>query len=315
MNMDFSNKFNYSARFQTTKKKYFFPENININADCLTQKKDASFSSKSSIEKLLDTVKKFQIDLIIKNPEKLNFNNTKALLSLLKDNLSSELNNKRKIYDKIQKQNDKKKRSIRHMIKTNNDNFNNSINYRKEAEQLKYINFNIENEIKKIDFTIKEKKALKNLEYLENQDEKIYCDLNDKNIFETIKIMKNEKNILNQIFINLSKEKEKSDNEIKNINDIKSILESKISKRERANLNFDLLYKKSELLCLSKNNSNSYSSDKETNVSSVKNINNNVGNFKGFVHNNFGYLQNDNIYDFDIHKTLKSFHSSIDTEF
>lgn len=315
MNMDFSNKFNYSARFQTTRKKYFFPENININADCLTQKKDASFSSKSSIEKLLDTVKKFQIDLIIKNPEKLNFNNTKALLSLLKDNLSSELNNKRKIYDKIQKQNDKKKRSIRHMIKTNNDNFNNSINYRKEAEQLKYINFNIENEIKKIDFTIKEKKALKNLEYLENQDEKIYCDLNDKNIFETIKIMKNEKNILNQIFINLSKEKEKSDNEIKNINDIKSILESKISKRERANLNFDLLYKKSELLCLSKNNSNSYSSDKETNVSSVKNINNNVGNFKGFVHNNFGYLQNDNIYDFDIHKTLKSFHSSIDTEF
>ena len=315
MNMDFSNKFNYSARFQTTRKKYFFPENININADCLTLKKDVSFSSKSSIEKLLDTVKKFQIDLIIKNPEKLNFNNTKALLSLLKDNLSSELNNKRKIYDKIQKQNDKKKRSIRHMIKTNNDNFNNSINYRKEAEQLKYINFNIENEIKKIDFTIKEKKALKNLEYLENQDEKIYCDLNDKNIFETIKIMKNEKNILNQIFINLSKEKEKSDNEIKNINDIKSILESKISKRERANLNFDLLFKKSELLCLSKNNSNSYSSDKETNVSSVKNINNNVGNFKGFVHNNFGYLQNDNIYDFDIHKTLKSFHSSIDTEF
>ena len=315
MNMDFSNKFNYSARFQTTRKKYFFPENININADCLTLKKDVSFSSKSSIEKLLDTVKKFQIDLIIKNPEKLNFNNTKALLSLLKDNLSSELNNKRKIYDKIQKQNDKKKRSIRHMIKTNNDNFNNSINYRKEAEQLKYINFNIENEIKKIDFTIKEKKALKNLEYLENQDEKIYCDLNDKNIFETINIMKNEKNILNQIFINLSKEKEKSDNEIKNINDIKSILESKISKRERANLNFDLLYKKSELLCLSKNNSNSYSSDKETNVSSVKNINNNVGNFKGFAHNNFGYLQNDNIYDFDIHKTLKSFHSSIDTEF
>ena len=315
MNMDFSNKFNYSARFQITRKKYFFPENININADCLTQKKDASFSSKSSIEKLLDTVKKFQIDLIIKNPEKLNFNNTKALLSLLKDNLSSELNNKRKIYDKIQKQNDKKKRSIRHMIKTNNDNFNNSINYRKEAEQLKYINFNIENEIKKIDFTIKEKKALKNLEYLENQDEKIYCDLNDKNIFETIKIMKNEKNILNQIFINLSKEKEKSDNEIKNINDIKSILESKISKRERANLNFDLLYKKSELLCLSKNNSNSYSSDKETNVSSIKNINNNVGNFKGFAYNNFGYLQNDNIYDFDIHKTLKSFHSSIDTEF
>ena len=313
--MDFSNKFNYSERLYLRRGKFFFPESIKIKSDSLNKKKDISFSRKFSMESLLDTVKKFQIDLIIKNPEKLNFNNTKALLSLLKDNLSSELNNKRKIYDKIQKQNDKKKRSIRHMIKTNNDNFNNSINYRKEAEQLKYINFNIENEIKKIDFTIKEKKALKNLEYLENQDEKIYCDLNDKNIFETIKIMKNEKNILNQIFINLSKEKEKSDNEIKNINDIKSILESKISKRERANLNFDLLYKKSELLCLSKNNSNSYSSDKETNVSSVKNINNNVGNFKGFAHNNFAYLQNDNIYDFDIHKTLKSFHSSIDTEF
>ena len=163
MNMVFSNKFNYSARFQIRRKKYFFPENININTDCLKQKKDISFSSKFSMEKLLDIVKKSQIDLIIKNPEKLNFNNTKVLLSLLKDNLSSELNKKRKIYDKIQKQNDKKKRSIRHMIKTDNGNFNNNINYRKEVEQLKYINFNIENEIKKIDFTIKEKKALKKI--------------------------------------------------------------------------------------------------------------------------------------------------------
>ena len=313
--MDFSNKFNYSDRLYLRRGKFFFPESIKIKSDSLNKKKDISFSRKFSMESLLDTVKKFQINLIDNNHQKLNIINTKVLLSLFKDCLSNELNKKRKIYDKIHKQNDKKKRSIRHMIKTNNGNLNNSINYKKEAEQLKYINFNIENEIKKIDFTIKEKKALKNLEYLENQDEKIYCDLNDKNIFETINIMKNEKNILNQIFINLSKEKEKSDNEIKNINDIKSILESKISKRERANLNFDLLYKKSELLCLSKNNSNSYSSDKETNVSSVKNINNNVGNFKGFAHNNFGYLQNDNIYDFDIHKTLKSFHSSIDTEF
>lgn len=315
MNMDFSNRFNYSVNLNMRRKKYFFPENINIKADCHKQKKDISFSSKSSIENLLDTVKKFQIGLIIKNPEKLNVINAKVLLSLLKDNLSSELNKKRKIYDKMQKQNDKKKRSIRYMIKTNNGNFNNSINYRKETEQLKYINFNIENEIKKIDFMIKEKKALKNLEYLENPDEKIYCDLNDKNIFETIKIMKNEKNILNQILINLSKEKEKSDSEIKNINHIKLILENKINERERTNLNIDLLLKKSEVLCLSKNNSNSYSSDKETNVSSIKNINDNIDNFKGFVHNNFDYLQNDNIYDFDIHRTLKSFHSSIDTEF
>ena len=315
MNMAFSNRFNYSAKLDMRRKKYFFPENINIKTDCLKQKKDISFSSKSSIENLLDTVKKFQIGLIIKNPEKLNFINAKALLSLLKDNLSSELNKKRKIYDKIQKQNDKKKRKIRHNIKTNNGNFNNSINYRKEAEQLKYINFNIENEIKKIDFMIKEKKSIKNLEYLENLDEKIYCDLNDKNIFETIKIMKNEKNILHQIFISLSKEKEKSDSEIKYINEIKLILENKILERERTNINLDLLLKKSELLCLSKNNSNSYSSEKETNASSIKNNNNNIDNFKGFAHNNFGYLHNDNIFDFDIQKTLKSFHSSIDTEF
>ena len=315
MNMAFSNRYNYNPNLDMRRKKYFFPENINIKTDCLKQKKDISFSSKSSIENLLDTVKKFQIGLIIKNPEKLNFINAKALLSLLKDNLSSELNKKRKIYDKIQKQNDKKKRRIRHNIKTNNGNFNNSINYRKEAEQLKYINFNIENEIKKIDFMIKEKKSIKNLEYLENLDEKIYCDLNDKNIFETIKIMKNEKNILHQILISLSKEKEKSDSEIKYINEIKLILENKILERERTNINLDLLLKKSELLCLSKNNSNSYSSEKETNASSIKNNNNNIDNFKGFAHNNFGYLQNDNIFDFDIQKTLKSFHSSIDTEF
>ena len=315
MNMCFSNRFNYSANLNLRRKKYFFPENINIKTDRLKQKKDKSFSSKSSIENLLDTVKKFQIGLIIKNPEKLNLINAKALLILLKDNLSSELNKKRKIYDKIQKQNDKKKRSIRHKIKTNNGNLNDSINYRKEKEQLKYINFNIENEIKKINFMIKEKKALKNSEYSENLDEKMYCDLNDKNIFETIKIMKNEKNKLDQILISLSKEKEKSNNEIENLNNIKLILENKIIERERTNINSDLLFKKGEVLCLSKNNSNSYSSGKETNGSSIKNNNNNIDNFKCFAHNNFGYLHNDNIFDFDIHKTLKSFHSSIDTEF
>ena len=314
--MDFSNKFNYSDRLYLRRGKFFFPESIKIKSDSLNKKKDISFSRKFSMESLLDTVKKFQINLIDNNHQKLNIINTKVLLSLFKDCLSNELNKKRKIYDKIHKQNDKKKRSIRHMIKTNNGNLNNSINYKKEAEQLKYINFNIENEIKKIDFMIKEKKALKNIEYLENvEEQRIYCDLNDKNILETMKIMENEKKELNQEFIILSKEKEKSDSEIKDINNIKLILENKINERERTNINLDLFIKKCDVLCLSKTNSNSYSSNKDTNDSSIKNINNNISNFKDINHNNFDYLNKEIVFDLDIHKTLKSFHSSIDTEF
>ena len=314
--MGFSNKFNYSDRLYLRRGKFFFPESIKIKSDSLNKKKDISFSRKFSMESLLDTVKKFQINLIDNNHQKLNIINTKVLLSLFKDCLSNELNKKRKIYDKIHKQNDKKKRSIRYMIKTNNGNLNNSINYKKEAEQLKYINFNIENEIKKIDFMIKEKKALKNIEYLENvEEQRIYCDLNDKNILETMKIMENEKNELNQKFIILSKEKEKSDSEIKDINNIKLILENKINERERTNINLDLFLKKCDVLCLSKTNSNSYSSTKDTNDSSIKNINNNISNFKDINHNNFDYLNKEIVFDLDIHKTLKSFHSSIDTEF
>ena len=314
MNMDFSNNYNYSARFSFRRKNDFFPENIKIKSNCLNQEKDALLSRKLSIENLLDIVKKFQINLISNNPHNLNIINTKLILSLFKDSLSNDLNNKKKVLDKLNKQNDKKKRNIRHMIKTNNEKSKNDINYKKETEQLKYINFNIENEINKIDFMIKEKKALKKIKYIDELDQQIiYCEPNNKNEMDTLKIMNEEKNELNQKFINLNNEKKKMDAEIKDVKNIKSIIDNAINGKEKGNINFDFLFQKSNALYLSKNNSNSYSSDKETNVSSVKNVH--VYNFNAENNNNFDYLKNGPFFDLDNNKTLKSFHSSLDNEF
>lgn len=314
MNMDFSNNYNYSARFNFRRKNVFFPENIKIESNCLNQEKDALLSRKLSIENLLDIVKKFQINLISNNPHNLNIINTKLILSLFKDSLSNDLNNKQKVLDELNKQNDKKKRNIRHMIKTNNERSKNDINYKKETEQLKYFNFNIENEINKIDFMIKEKKALKKIKYIDELDQQIiYCEPNNKNEMDTLKIMNEEKNELNQKFINLNNEKKKMDAEIKDVKNIKSIIDNGINGKEKGNINFDFLFQKSNALYLSKNNSNSYSSDKETNVSSVKNVN--VYNFNAENNNNFDYLKNGPFFDLDNNKTLKSFHSSLDNEF
>jgi hypothetical protein len=312
--MDFSNNYNYSARFNFRRKNVFFPENIKIKSNCLNQEKDALLSRKLSIENLLDIVKKFQINLISNNPHNLNIINTKLILSLFKDSLSNDLNNKQKVLDELNKQNDKKKRNIRHMIKTNNEKSKNDINYKKETEQLKYFNFNIENEINKIDFMIKEKKALKKIKYIDELDQQIiYCEPNNKNEMDTLKIMNEEKNELNQKFINLNNEKKKMDAEIKDVKNIKSIIDNAINGKEKGNINFDFLFQKSNALYLSKNNSNSYSSDKETNVSSVKNVN--VYNFNAENNNNFDYLKNGPFFDLDNNKTLKSFHSSLDNEF
>ena len=314
MNMDFSNNYNYSARFIFRRKNDFFPENIKIKSNCLNQEKDALLSRKLSIENLLDIVKKFQINLISNNPHNLNIINTKLILSLFKDSLSNDLNNKQKVLDELNKQNDKKKRNIRHMIKTNNERSKNDINYKKETEQLKYFNFNIENEINKIDFMIKEKKALKKIKYIDELGQQIiYCEPNNKNEMDTLKIMNEEKNELNQKFINLNNEKKKMDAEIKDVKNIKSIIDNAINGKEKGNINFDFLFQKSNALYLSKNNSNSYSSDKETNVSSVKNVN--VYNFNAENNNNFDYLKNGPFFDLDNNKTLKSFHSSLDNEF
>ena len=314
MNMDFSNNYNYSARFNFRRKNVFFPENIKIESNCLNQEKDALLSRKLSIENLLDIVKKFQINLISNNPHNLNIINTKLILSLFKDSLSNDLNNKQKVLDELNKQNDKKKRNIRHMIKTNNERSKNDINYKKETEQLKYFNFNIENEINKIDFMIKEKKALKKIKYIDELDQQIiYCEPNNKNEMDTLKIMNEEKNELNQKFINLNNEKKKMDAEIKDVKNIKSIIDNAINGKEKGDINFDFLFQKSNALYLSKNNSNSYSSDKETNVSSVKNVN--VYNFNAENNNNFDYLKNGPFFDLDNNKTLKSFHSSLDNEF
>ena len=314
MNMDFSNNYNYSARFNFRRKNVFFPENIKIESNCLNQEKDALLSRKLSIENLLDIVKKFQINLISNNPHNLNIINTKLILSLFKDSLSNDLNNKQKVLDELNKQNDKKKRNIRHMIKTNNERSKNDINYKKETEQLKYFNFNIENEINKIDFMIKEKKALKKIKYIDELDQQIiYCEPNNKNEMDTLKIMNEEKNELNQKFINLNNEKKKMDAEIKDVKNIKSIIDNVINGKEKGNINFDFLFQKSDAPYLSKNNSNSYSSDKETNVSSVKNVN--VYNFNAENNNNFDYLKNGPFFDLDNNKTLKSFHSSLDNEF
>ena len=76
------------------------------------KKKNILYSCKSSLIALLNKIKNSQLNYISENThnKKANISNTKQILSLLKDNLSTMLKEKNKIYNYFKKENDKKKK-------------------------------------------------------------------------------------------------------------------------------------------------------------------------------------------------------------
>ena len=324
------------------RKNYLLTEENKLKDDFLDSKIKSLISHKSSIETLLNLIKRFQFDCISGNSMVNDNKKTKAILLELKEKLSNNLKKKTKIFKINKRELEEKKEELNREILSNTEKENNKINYIKEVEQLRFINFNIENQIKSVDFKIKEKSIINENKseysgFLPNQ--KIYCDQHKKIKSEALEIMKEDKQELKQQLIDLTIKNTQNEEEINNIelkisNLKKKIKEKKIPKLESKECSeteddmnkiqsetnqsvrekYKDLIQKWEDFFINKNISGSESSNKETNFCSVKNYVDNIDKLDGQNNINYNYLKNQIFFDIDNDKTLNSFNSSLDSD-
>lgn len=142
-------------------------QRINLNTEkpkhFITKYDEFLLSHKLSITKTFSLIKKFQLDYI-SNTKSSNKILLKELLFKLKDNLISSLNEKEKIYRQIKTEKDEKKKNFQNILFLINEETiktkNNNKFYTKSRNQLKLLNFEIENKIKSIDFSIEKKNKI-----------------------------------------------------------------------------------------------------------------------------------------------------------
>ena len=324
------------------RKNYLLTEETKLKDNFLDSKIKSLISHKSSIETLLNLIKRFQFDCISGNSMVNDNKKTKAILLELKEKLSNNLKKKTKIFKINKRELEEKKEELNREILSNTEKENNKINYIKEVEQLRFINFNIENQIKSVDFKIKEKSIINENKseysgFLPNQ--KIYCVQHKKIKSEALEIMKEDKQELKQQLIELTIKNTQNEEEINNIelkisNLRKKIKEKKIPKLESKECSeteddmnkiqsetnqsvrekYKDLIQKWEDFFINKNISGSESSNKETNFCSVKNYVDNIDKLDGQNNINYDYLKNQIFFDIDNDKTLNSFNSSLDSD-
>ena len=307
-----------------------------LDQDCANIKREVLFQNKFSVENILKMIKNIQNDCISSKPSESNMPNIKQTLSLFKENLAFILNKKKRIYTDNLKENEKKKEDLRNMIYSKNDETDaRKINYQSEKEQLKLLNFQIENEIENTDFLIKQKNKLIENGYEENLSEPKYnYEKESKGIIH--ELMNNHKNEINQKLIKLTMQKSEKESELEVVLDYISQIKNKINKikidkikdkfnspanniyeKKSKNFSCQILHEKiQENICV-KNISefNVDLSNKETNdTNSIKNYND-LNFIKLFMeHPNYGYLKNKIFYNLDNDEPLKSFNSSLDCE-
>lgn len=188
MKKEYNEAFNLKDHLNTD----ICPHNLNLQLNkspsIKNTKKDILFSHKLSLEFLLNLIKANQLEYISTQPKK---NFLKLFLTSFKDNLESKLHKKNKIYKSLKLDNKSIKARIQKKIfshKKNSDEKSNekNLNSANEIEQLKNLNFQIENEIRNIDFLIEHKNKMKlniKISSLNRERDTVFYDYkNDKNI-------------------------------------------------------------------------------------------------------------------------------------
>lgn len=300
-------------------------------------KTEALFQHKYSVENLLKMIKNFQYDYISDKAKNCDIKTLKQVLVLLKENLSFILNKKNRIYNEKKEENVKNKESMMKKIYfRNNETAKKKIDYISEKEQLKILNFRIENDIDNADFLIREKTKLIEKEYngMPKKHNSI-CDSDNKEL--SLEIMNNHKTEINKKLINLTVKRTEQEDKIENILKDISQIKNKISKKkidnikdkfnspihnnyEKKSQNFNSIIIPKQLkenICYKYiSELNVDFSNKETNdTNSIKN-NNDLNFIKLCMeHSNYNYLKNRIFDDVDNSEPLKSFDSSLDSEF
>ena len=191
---------------------------------------DSFVSQKSSLELVLNMIKNNQLEYFSANNQK---NKIKKILASFKENLNSILRKKNKEYNNLRNENESIKIELQKKVFKDTENFEEDQNKEKEnvyneTEQLKNLNFEIENEIKNIDFLIKQKNKINsNIKSTSINKEIFYNYKNKKNVSEVSDILTNDIEIIKKKHNNAINEKEKKKREI-------NILLSKIELQKEA---------------------------------------------------------------------------------
>ena len=300
MEIKFNEAFNLKEHLNTDIRPYNLNFKLSTNPSEDSTQKDILFSHKLSLEFLLNLIKSNQLEYISTKPKK---KFLKDFLISFRDNLDSNLHKKNKIYKSLKTENGSIKTRIQKEIFSNTKSSvkNETSNPIAEIEQLKNLNFEIENEISNIDFLIEHKNKIKlnikNSSLNKEKDTVFYNYKKDKNISEVTDIL-NEK--INQIKKNHNIALYEKGKIEKEINTVKRKIELT---KEDIDDKFNNSVLKEENI---ENAESTFTSQRITNFTEKwKNINNKylieINNFKSDTSN---LKINNKINDFNINKDL-----------
>ena len=215
------------------------------------EKEQILFNHKCSLDVLLDMIKRFQNDYLSKVNDKNKLKISKEMLTLLNDTLSLMKTEKMKKYNYLETNNKNNKKKLQEILflSENQNKKNNSILYMEKLNttniqkknELKLINFQIENDIQKTDFLIEQNHQIylytKSIPFYLETNQEIFCNNNLENIEHISNLLKTMIRTVRDKFISVVKEKMKIEFEINAVSfQIKSIKDN-INNNELNNKN------------------------------------------------------------------------------
>ena len=205
-------------------------ENTNITKENNIFKKEEIeqilTNHKSSLTKLFSTLKNFQNDYFSKETNTNKINLLKKSLTKLHSNLTSMKKEKMKQLHILETTNENEKSTIQKSLFPDNENNTNDTDdlytsFIRQKNDLKALNFKIQNEIEKTRIIIEIKNKIysyiKHIPFYLNLNRDIYCKINKEDTEKVSEILKNIRNSVKNTFISTVKEKMETDLEINSV--------------------------------------------------------------------------------------------------
>ena len=205
-------------------------ENTNITKENNIFKKEEIeqilTNHKSSLTKLFSTLKNFQNDYFSKETNTNKINLLKKSLTKLQSNLTSMKKEKMKQLHILEATNENEKSTIQKSLFPDNENNTNDTDdlytsFIRQKNDLKALNFQMQNEIEKTRIVIEIKNKIysyiKHIPFYLNLNRDIYCKINKEDTEKVSEILKNIRNSVKNTFISTVKEKMETDLEINSV--------------------------------------------------------------------------------------------------
>ena len=230
MNRSISKSYNYKMSFKRKKSLLNSSSEIVIYNQKNKDNSQILFNHKSSLEVLINIIKSFQNEYFTKENNKIN---AKQMLTLLKNNLSFMKSEKMKKLDYLKLKIENNKKILQNNLfydsnssltaKINNIKLEKNQNYPFviKKNELKLINFQLENDIQKTDYLIEQKNQIylyiKSIPFFLDTNQEKFCNNNLDNLEIISDILYNITRNVRENFINVVKEKMKTELELNTV--------------------------------------------------------------------------------------------------